>query len=92
MKIVASIADQINRRVNAIDGTPYIPADIQPVGQKDVAGYVMLNFGSDELFGEVRFSGNVGVRYVDTRIRSEGSLTVPSAAARRYGPLKPSAG
>jgi TonB-dependent receptor len=67
-------------RGNAIAGTPYIPADIQPVSQEDAAAYIMLNFGSDELFGDVQFSGNVGVRYVDTQIVSEGSIGVPSAA------------
>ena len=66
-------------RQNAIAGTPYLPADIQPVSQKDKAAYVMLSFGSDSLFGDVAFSGNVGVRYVDTDIVSEGSIGVPSA-------------
>lgn len=68
-------------RDNAIAGTPYIPADIQPVAQEDKAGYVMVNFGSDDLGGGVRLSGNIGVRYVSTNIRSEGSLGVPSAGS-----------
>ena len=68
-------------RAGTINGTHYLPADIQPVSQKDTAAYVMLNFGSDELFGDVRFAGNIGVRYVDTRIRSTGSIGVPSAQA-----------
>lgn len=72
-------------RANAIAGTPFIPADIQPVRQKDSAAYVMLNFGSDDLLGDVRFSGNIGVRYVDTSIRSEGSIGVPSAAQLNIG-------
>src|SRR5690606_18702790 len=37
--------------------------------------------GSDDLGGGVRLSGNIGVRYVNTDIRSEGSLGVPSAGA-----------
>lgn len=68
-------------RNNALLGSPFIPADIQPVAEEDVAGYAMLNFGSDTLFGNVRFSGNIGLRYVDTRIRSEGSIGVPSQQA-----------
>lgn len=65
-------------RANAIAGTPYIPADIQPVSQVDQAAYLMLNFGSDDLFGGVRLAGNIGVRYVNTEVRSQGSIGVPS--------------
>ena len=66
-------------RTNTIAGTPFIPADIQPVSQEDLAGYAMVSFGSDDLFGNVRFSGNVGVRYVTTDITSGGAIGVPSA-------------
>jgi TonB-dependent receptor len=68
-------------RAGTINGSHYLPSDIQPVSQKDSAAYIMLNFGSDDLFGDVRFAGNIGVRYVDTRIRSGGSIGVPSAQA-----------
>lgn len=65
-------------RPNAIAGTPYIPADIQPITQKDAAAYAMLSFGSDTLLGgNVRMSGNVGVRYVTTHVQSEGQLNIP---------------
>lgn len=58
---------------------PYLPQDIQPVNQQDSAAYVMLNFGSeDPLIGGIRVSGNIGVRYVNTAIRSVGFLGVPS--------------
>ncbi len=68
-------------RPGVISGTPYLPADIQPVRQEDTAGYLQLDFGSDTLFGNVRFSGNIGVRYVNTYVNSAGSIGVPSAAA-----------
>lgn len=68
-------------RAGTINGTHYLPADIQPVSQEDAAAYVMLNFGSDDLFGNVRFAGNIGVRYVSTKVRSTGSIGVPSAQA-----------
>lgn len=67
-------------RGNAIAGTPYIPADIQPVKQFEKAAYLMASFGDDELFGGVRFSGNAGVRYVTSDLSSGGSIGVPSAA------------
>lgn len=68
-----------SQRPGAIAGTPFLPEDIQPVNQQDVNAYAMLNFGSDDpLIGGIRVGGNIGVRYVDTRIRSEGRLGVPS--------------
>ncbi|MCL9999639.1 MAG: TonB-dependent receptor [Erythrobacter sp.] len=68
-------------RQNAIAGTPYLPAEIQPIAQQDTAAYLQLDFGSDDLFGGVRLSGNVGIRYVNTSIRSQGSIGVPSQQA-----------
>ena len=68
-------------RQNAIAGTPYLPGEIQPIGQQDSAAYVQLDFGSDDLLGNVRLSGNIGVRYVSTSIRSQGSIGVPSQQA-----------
>lgn len=65
-------------RTNSINGSPYIPADIQPVSQDDTAAYAMMNFGSDDMFGNVRFAGNIGLRYVDTRVESTGAIGVPS--------------
>ncbi|RSV37330.1 TonB-dependent receptor [Sphingomonas sp. ABOLD] len=67
-------------RARAIAGTPYLPSEIQPVSQLDTAAYGMASFGSDTLFGSVRFSGNVGLRWVRTNVRSEGRIGVPSQA------------
>lgn len=69
-------------RQGAIPGTPYLREDIQPLTQQDAAAYLQLEFGADDLFGSsLRLSGNIGVRYVDTRVRSEGFLGVPSRQA-----------
>ena len=62
-------------RAGAIDGSPYLPSDIQSVKQYDYAAYGMLEFGSDELFGDIRMSGNIGLRYVATDLRSATSRT-----------------
>lgn len=71
-----------NERPNAIPGSPYLPDEIQPVNQQDGAAYAMLNFGSDDpVFGNIRVSGNIGVRYVSTNIRSEGRIGVPTREA-----------
>jgi TonB-dependent receptor len=71
----------LSGREGAIAGTPYLPEDIQPIAQQDSAAYVQLDFGSDTLLGDVRLSGNIGLRYVNTRIRSQGSIGVPSRQA-----------
>lgn len=71
----------LSGRQNAIAGTPYLPEDIQPISQQDSAAYLKLEFGSDNVFGSMRLSGNIGVRYVDTRMRSSGSIGVPSQQA-----------
>lgn len=65
-------------RAGAVSGSPFLISEIQPVNQTDGAVYGMLSFGSDTLFGNVRMSGNVGVRYVTTNLRSEGSIGIPS--------------
>ena len=68
-------------RPGVIAGTPYLPADIQPISQQDSAAYIMASFGSDSMFGgNVRMTGNIGVRYVKTDVRSEGYLNLPSVA------------
>jgi TonB-dependent receptor len=65
----------------AANAQGFIPEDIQPIGQQDSAAYLQLEFGADNVFGSMRLSGNIGVRYVDTRIRSAGSIGVPSQQA-----------
>ncbi len=60
-------------RPGTVDGSNYLPSDIQSVKQSDYAAYAMVSFGSDDLFGNVRFSGNAGVRYVRTDLRSASS-------------------
>ena len=65
---------------NAANAEGYIPSDIQPVFQQDAAAYVMMNFGSDDFLGS-RIAGNIGVRYVSSDIRSDGSIGVPTQQA-----------
>jgi TonB-dependent receptor len=62
-------------------GSPYLASEIQPVSQQDSAVYGMLSFGSDDLLGSVRMSGNVGLRYVNTRLASAGNLGVGTNSA-----------
>jgi TonB-dependent receptor len=69
-------------RPGVIPGTPFLPSEIQPVGQKTKDAYGMLRFGQDEpIFGNVRLDGNIGVRYVSDKLTSTGSIGVPSQQA-----------
>ncbi len=68
-------------RPGVIPGTPYLPSDIQDVDQDDYAAYAMVSFGSDNLFGNIRFSGNAGLRYVSSDIRSASSRGPGSTAS-----------
>lgn len=51
----------------------YLPSELQEIDQTDYAAYAMLSFGSDDMFGNVRFSGNAGLRFVSTDLRSASS-------------------
>ena len=68
-------------RDGTVGGSPFLPSDIQRVQQDDTALYAMVRFGSDDMFGGIRFSGNAGVRYVTTTVRSSSSRGPGSAAS-----------
>lgn len=63
-------------RGGAIGGSPFIASDIQPINQQEFAAYGMASFGSDDLLGNVRVSGNIGLRYIQTAVTSAGNLGV----------------
>jgi TonB-dependent receptor len=65
-------------RGGAVSGSPFLPSEIQEVSETNKAGYAMLNFGSDNLFGNVRLDGNIGVRYVSTKVKSLGNIGAPT--------------
>jgi TonB-dependent receptor len=70
----------VAQRQGVVAGTPFLPADIQTISESTKAAYAMLSFGSDEpIFGGIRLDGNIGVRYVDTRLASIGSFAAPFA-------------
>jgi TonB-dependent receptor len=75
----AKFASAANR-AGAIAGTPFLPNEVQRVHQQDSAAYVMLPFKSETLIGGLSIAGNFGVRYVNTRIDSAGTTTVPNQA------------
>ena len=69
-------------RPGVVAGTPFLPGEIQTISEATKAAYLLLNFGSDEpVFGNVRIDGNIGLRYVNTKFRSQGALTFPEVTA-----------
>jgi TonB-dependent receptor len=66
-------------RAGVVAGTDFLPSEIQEVSERNIGAYAMLSFGNDEpIFGNVRLNGNIGVRYVDTRLESLGAFTIPT--------------
>lgn len=71
--------DPLAQRDGVVPGTPFLPSEIQEVGQTTKDAYAMLRFGNDEpLFGNVRFSGNIGIRYTGNKLSSAGAIRIPS--------------
>jgi TonB-dependent receptor len=59
-------------RCGVVEGTPFLPQEINPVEETNKAAYVMARF-KHEFAGGQRLSGNVGLRYSRTKRASEGS-------------------
>jgi TonB-dependent receptor len=66
---------QIADRQGLVDGLPWTPGEISDVGEKTKAAYIRVDFGRD--FGTMKLDGNIGVRYVDTVIKSGGQISYP---------------
>lgn len=54
----------------------FLPNEISNTVETNKAAYVRLDFGSDE--SQMRYSGNVGLRYVELKREASGYLTSPS--------------
>src|SRR5690606_15244889 len=61
------ICSNVGSRSDEISGTCFTPSEVVDVNEQTSAAYVQLNFGGDNatIFG-VNYSGNFGVRYVET--------------------------
>ncbi|RZJ31437.1 MAG: TonB-dependent receptor [Brevundimonas sp.] len=70
----------ICERTGEVADSCYRPNELNEVGEETTAAYVMLRFGGENAtFGGSPFSGNIGVRYVETNVTSTGSLSYPIA-------------
>lgn len=61
------------------------PASERQVDQRSLAGYVRLDFASD---AAMRFRGNVGLRYVDTRREARGNAVATGPAGTTITPTQ----
>jgi TonB-dependent receptor len=69
----------ICERTGEVEGC-YRPNELNDVQEETTAAYAMLRFGgNDATIGGTPFSGNIGVRYVETNVTSTGSLSYPIA-------------
>ncbi len=68
-----------DRGTDLIDGF-FRPGEIYRNSEKAWAGYVRLDFATQETSGGMRLSGNIGGRFVRTEDRSVGGLTFPAAS------------
>ncbi len=68
----------LDQRSGVLAGTPFLPGDVQPVKQDDFAVYGRLDFGNqyEPIFGNVRFGGNIGLRYVSSTVRTSGFISL----------------
>ena len=66
----------IGQRVGLVPGTVFLPGEISDVEEATDAYYARLDFGT--FFGDtVELSGNIGLRYVETTVRTEGEINFP---------------
>jgi TonB-dependent receptor len=67
----------IYARSGLVPGTPFLPGEISDVDERTSGAYARVDFGTE--FGTgVTLSGNIGLRYVDTEIRSGGTISFPA--------------
>lgn len=66
-------------------GSCFLPSEVMHVQEKTNAGYAMLRFGGGDMtiFNGITVDGNVGVRIVETKINSQGSVGFPTDTALR---------
>jgi hypothetical protein len=61
-----------------VAGTPFLPQEINPINETTKSAYGMLRFKHD-FDGDIRMTGNVGLRYTKTEREAEGFLAFPLA-------------
>ncbi len=67
----------ISARASALPGGPWTAGEISDVKEGTLGAYARVDFGAD-LGSKATLSGNIGLRYVNTTVKSGGSFSLPS--------------
>jgi TonB-dependent receptor len=68
------------QRCGVTAGTPFRPAEINPVNEQTQSAYGMLRFSHD-FEGDIRVTGNIGLRYTKTKREASGFLAYPQQSS-----------
>jgi TonB-dependent receptor len=72
----------IGNRFGTVGGTPFLEGEISDVSEQTQAFYARTDFAKDDfLVPGWTLEGNIGVRYVETTIGSDGQISFPSGPA-----------
>ncbi len=61
----------LHERSTAMDGSPFRPSDLSRAEEDRQSVYVRVDFGDDN--AALRYSGNIGLRYVNWQLKSTGA-------------------
>ena len=67
----------ISARNNSVPGGPWTAGEISDVEESTFGAYARVDFGAN-FGGNIELVGNLGLRYVETTIRSGGSIQFPT--------------
>jgi TonB-dependent receptor len=67
----------ISARNNVVPGGPWTAGEISDVEESTFGGYGRIDFGTN-IGSNAKLSGNIGLRYVKTTVRSGGQIAFPS--------------
>lgn len=67
----------ISARSNALPGGPWTAGEISDVAESTLGAYARVDFGMN-FSDDITLNGNIGLRYVETTVRSAGSISFPS--------------
>lgn len=74
-------------RTAEIDGSCFRPDELNNVSEATKAGYAVLRFGgSNARIGGLTVRGNIGLRYVETKVKVTGSTVFPNAINQANSP------
>ena len=67
----------ISARNNLVPGGPWTAGEISDVEESTFGGYARIDFGT-KIGSDAELSGNIGLRYVQTTVRSGGQIAFPT--------------